>query len=102
MILQLRDGTRLFYGLQRQLLEVAYKQDFDALLDLRWKPSLAAESLTGWAFTGEGETNEQDQGRIGSKRKKPWVQIAALHTNSSGRVFGIVGPEQAIKSSMPP
>ena len=81
VILQLRDGTRLFYGLQRQLLEVAYKQDFDALLDLRWKPSLAAESLTGWEFTGEGETNEQDQGRIGSKRKNrgfrllPYIRI---------------------------
>ena len=96
VVVPLKDGTRMFYGLRRQLIDAAYKQDFAALLGLNYESSTSPDTLMGLEFAGEGLPGASIKGQENRTQKKPRLERAVLHTTSSGRVFGLVGPEGAI------
>jgi hypothetical protein len=90
--MKLGDGTRFFYGLRCELLDVAYRQDFDALLKLQWEPVTVMDTVMVPDGSDQDEVGESQQSPDKPK-KRPRPVTANLHTTSFGRVFGLMGAE---------
>jgi len=93
VVVNLRDGLRMYCGLKQEWLQVLQSQNLTALSLLNWEPSSAVTTLA--VFEEPEGTSKRPQ-----RRKKPKSERAYLHTTSSGRVFGLLG--NTPKSPVPP
>jgi hypothetical protein len=91
VVLPLRDGSRFFYGMRKELVQAVHAQDFHRLLELKWKPATNTTSLQVAESASDQGSSEASEGNTKGQERKPKVELARIHTTSSGRVFGLIG-----------
>lgn len=84
---KLKDGTRFFYGLKKELVLLAHSQDLAKLVGLEWRPESRVTTLCVY----ERPDVAPEAGGTTRKLKPGHTELAWVHTTSSGRVFGLVG-----------
>jgi hypothetical protein len=91
VVIPLKDGSRFFYGLRKELLQTAHAQNFHKLLELKWQPTTTTTSLVIAEAASEEEPTGPSEGDVKGSERRPKVELARVHTTSSGRVFGLLG-----------
>lgn len=87
-ILRLRNGTQFFYGLHRDWIAAAQRQDFGVISSLMFQPGAG---LVEMAIPSKFVERLMEERRIAADRaNRDLFVVAHIQVASSGRVFGVV------------